>query len=153
MSALTRTGSRSLFPRHPFTSLSREIDDLLSRFSEGWESDWPMLQRVPSLDLVESNGNLEVKMDVPGMKPEEIDIEVMGDTLTITGKHEEEKKEEDKEKRYHRIERRSGSFQRAVTLPCAVKEGEVSAEYKEGVLTVTLPKTDEAKSRHIEIKS
>jgi HSP20 family protein len=137
----------------PFSLLSREIDDLLSRFGESWDGDWPLAERNPSLDLSETNGNFEVKIDVPGMTAEEIDIEVTGDTLTITGKHEEEKAEEDKEKKYHRVERRCGSFQRRVALPCPVKDSEVTAEYQDGVITIQLPKTEEAKSHRVAIKS
>lgn len=156
MSALTRKGTnglRSFFPAHPFGLLSQEIDDLLGRFSEGWEGEWPVSQRMPSMDLTESNGSLEVKMDVPGMSPEEIEIEVTGDVLTVTGKHEEETNEEDKDRKVHRVERRTGSFRRSVTLPCAVKEGDVAAEYQDGVLTISLPKTDAAKSHRIPIKT
>lgn len=156
MSALTRSGARglrNLLPAHPFSLFSHEFEDLLSRVGEGWDGDWPAVQRVPSLDLTESNGTFEAKLDVPGMSPDEIDIEVTGDTLTITGKHEEEKTEDDKEKKYHRVERRSGSFQRSVTLPCTVKEADVSAEYQDGVLTITLPKSEDAKSHRVAIKS
>lgn len=156
MSSLTRRGSRglpSLFGTHPLSALSREIDELLGRFGEGWESEWPVAQRMPTLDLTESNGSLEVKMDVPGMKPEDIEIQVTGDTLTISGQHEEEKTEEDKEKKFHRVERRTGSFQRSVTLPASVKEGDVTADYEDGVLTITLPKTEAEKTHRVTIKS
>jgi len=138
---------------HPFGLLTREIDDLLGRFGESWDGDWPVAEAIPSLDLSETNGNFEVKVDVPGMTAEEIDIEVTGDTLTITGKHEEEKTEEDKETKFHRVERRCGSFQRRVTLPSPVKDAGVTAEYQDGVLTIQLPKTEEAKSRRVAIKS
>jgi HSP20 family protein len=90
-------------------------------------------------------------VDVPGMKPEEIDIEVIGKTVRIRGEHKEEK--EEKGRTFHRIERRSGSVFRSVVLPCAVKEDRVAAEYKDGVLKVTLPKSEEAKSHKIKIKA
>lgn len=156
MSALTRSGARglrNLIPAHPFSLLSHEIDDLINRFGESWGEDWPMSEHVPSLDLSESNGLLEAKLDVPGMSPDEIDIEVTGDTLTISGKHEEEKTEEDKNKKYHRVERRSGSFRRSVALPCSVKEADVEAEYQDDVLTITLPKTEDSKSHRVAINS
>ena len=156
MSTLTRRGSRglpSLFGAHPFGALSSEIDELLGRFGEGWESEWPVAQRMPSLDLTESNGSLEVKMDVPGMKPEDIEIHVTGDTLTVSGRHEEEKKEEDEEKKFHRVERRTGSFQRSVTLPAPVRETDVTADYQDGVLTITLPKTETEKTHRVAIKT
>jgi len=156
MSGLTRSGARglrNLIPAHPFSLLSHEIDELINRFGEGWDGEWPLGEHAPSLDLTECNGTLEAKLDVPGMSAEEIDIEVTGDTLTITGKHEEEKKEEDKEKKYHRVERRSGSFRRTVALPCSVKEADVAAEYQDGVLTITLPKTEDARSHRVAINS
>jgi HSP20 family protein len=89
-------------------------------------------------------------MDLPGIKPEEIDIQLSNNVLTISGQREESKQE--KGETFHRVERRSGSFSRSVTLPCAVAEDRVDARYTDGVLSVTLPKTDEAKSRKIKIK-
>ncbi len=155
MSALTRSLSRGLRPitsASPFRMLSEEIDDLLSRFGESWDGgEWSIARRAPSLDLSESDGTLEVTMDVPGMNADEIDIEVTGDTLSISGEHEEEKKEEGK--RYHRVERRRGAFQRSVALPCSVNDAEVSAEYKDGVLTITLPKTEAARSHKVSIRT
>ncbi len=157
MSTLTRNSPKALrnaVPANPFSLLTLEFEDLLGRFSKAWDgSEWPVMQRVPSLDLSETNGTLEAKLDVPGMTAEEIDIEVSGDTLTITGKHNEETREEDKDKRYHRVERRSGSFQRSVALPCCVKDAEVTAEYQNGVLRITLPKTEEAKGHKVAIKT
>jgi HSP20 family protein len=156
MSSLTRRESRglpSLFGAHPFGALSREIDELLGHFGEEWGSEWPVAQRMPSLDLAESDESLEVKMDIPGMKPEDIEIHVTGDTLTVSGRHTEEKKDENKEKKLHRVERRTGSFQRSVTLPVPVREADVTAEYQHGVLTITLPKTEPEKTHRVAIKS
>ena len=90
-------------------------------------------------------------MDIPGMEAKDIDIQVNGHLLTISGERKEEK--EEKGKTYHRIERRSGSFSRSVTLPCPVKEEAVDAQYKNGILMVKLPKAEEAKSKKIAVKS
>jgi HSP20 family protein len=90
-------------------------------------------------------------MDAPGMKPEEIEIEVAGDTVHIHGEHKEVK--EEKGRKYHRTERRMGSFSRMLELPYDVKEDKVAAEYKDGVLRVTLPKAEAAKTRRVTVKA
>ena len=106
---------------------------------------------VPSLDLSETPSTVEVRMDVPGMKPEEIDIQLANGVLTISGERKEEK--EEKGKTFHRVERRYGSFSRSVTVPATVTEDKVDAQYHDGVLTITLQKTEEAKARKIKIKT
>jgi HSP20 family protein len=106
---------------------------------------------LPSLDLSETSDAVQVRMDVPGVKPADLDIQINGNVLTITGKREEEK--EEKNRTFHRVERSSGSFSRTVTLPCPVDEGKVDAQYKDGILTVAMPKTAEAKARKIQVKS
>jgi HSP20 family protein len=106
---------------------------------------------VPSLDLSENPNTIEVRMDLPGLKPEEIDIQLANGVLTISGDRKEEK--EEKGKTFHRVERRHGSFSRSVTLPSAVAEDKVDAQYHDGVLTIALQKTDEAKSRKIKVKT
>jgi len=106
---------------------------------------------LPSLDLVETDTALEVRMDVPGVKPEDIDVQLSGNLLTIAGKRSEEKEENGKT--YHRVERSYGSFSRSLTLPCNVKDEKVDAKIEEGVLRVTLQKTDDAKTRKIKVQS
>lgn len=143
-------GLTSWFSRDPFRTLRDEMDSMLSRYATDWEGGWLAGERVPSIDLSESDESLEVKMDLPGIKPEEIDIEVTGDTLRIRGERKEEK--EEKGKTYHRIERRSGSFSRSLRLPCTVKEDKVAAEYHDGVLSIMLPKTKEAMTHKVKVK-
>jgi HSP20 family protein len=101
------------------------------------------------LDLSETDQTFEVRLDVPGVNPKEIDIQLNANMLTISGERSEEK--EEKGKTYHFVERSFGSFSRSVSLPSPVKEDAIEARYKDGVLTVTLPKTEEAKSRKIAI--
>jgi HSP20 family protein len=144
-------GLAPLFGREPFRSLQQEMDDLLGRFSADWDGEWLRGAMVPSVDLSETDGSLQVRMDLPGVKPEEIQVEVIGNTLRVHGERKEEK--EEKGKTYHRVERRSGSFARAITLPCAVKDDKVNAECHEGVLTITLPKTEVAKPHKVTVKS
>lgn len=140
-----------LFGRDPFASLQQEMDQLLSRFKTDWNGDWPAGVIAPSVDLSETDDALQLRMDVPGMKSEEINIELAGNTIRISGEHKEEK--EEKGKTFHRLERRSGSFARALALPAAVKEDKITAECNDGVLTITLPKTETAKTRKIPVKS
>ena len=148
----TLTPRGSVLPtlwREPRRGMLDEFEQMMSRLwgegDEGWFS------AVPSIDLSESPTAVEAKIDLPGVKPEEIDIQLNGNVLTISGHREEEKQE--KEKTFHRLERRSGDFSRSFTLPCPVEEDEVAAEHRDGVLTITLPKTEEAKTRKIQVKS
>jgi HSP20 family protein len=135
------------FRPDPFGTFRDEVNDLFNRFSGEFDGE---LAELPSMDLAETDSQIEVKMDVPGYKPEEINVEVQGDTLVVTGEHKEEK--EEKGKTFHRIERRSGSIKRSVTLPCAVEVGKINAECKDGVLAVTLPKAEKTNSRKIPVK-
>ncbi len=144
-------GLAPLFSHEPFHTLQEEMDDLIGRFSADWNGEWLRGVMVPSIDVTESDNSLEVRMDVPGVKSDEINIEVTGNTLRVSGERKEEK--EEKGKTYHRVERRSGSFARSLTLPCAVRDDKVSAESHEGVLTITLPKTEESKTHKVKVKS
>lgn len=136
--------------RDPFGSLREEVNDLFSRFVGEFDGGEMAEFELPSMDLAETDNQIELKMDVPGFKPDEINVEVQGDMLVVTGDHKEEK--EEKGKTFHRVERRSGSIRRSVTLPCSVKESEVNAQCKDGVLTVTLPKAEKTNSRKIPVK-
>lgn len=140
---------RPFFGREPLRSLREEMDDLINRFASDWDTGWLSREFAPSMDLSESEGAVEVSMDLPGVKPDEITVEVSGNTLRIHGERKEEK--EEKKKSYHRVERRTGSFSRSVTLPCSVDENKVDANYRDGVLTVTLPKTEEAKTHKVKV--
>jgi HSP20 family protein len=132
-------------------SIREEMEELFSRAFGEEGGPWSAERIVPSLDLAESDAAIEVRVDIPGMDAKDIDIQVNGNLLTISGERKEEK--EEKGKTYHRIERRCGSFSRTVTLPAPVKEDAVDAQYKNGILTVKLPKTEEAKSKKITVKS
>ncbi len=104
-----------------------------------------------ALDVHESDDALTVKASIPGVKPEDIDISITGDTLTVKGETREEK--EEKSGNYHLRERRYGAFQRSVSLPTLVKADKASAEFENGVLTLTLPKAEEVKPKSIKIKT
>jgi HSP20 family protein len=131
-----------------------ELDDLFENFF-GTPFTWPQVteDNLPRLDLSETDDALEVVTDVPGFKPNEIDIEVGDGFLTVSGKHAEESEQKPEGGRqFHRIERRSGSFTRSVRLPAVVDESKIDAEVHDGVLNIRLPKAPEAKRRKIAVK-
>ena len=103
----------------------------------------------PAIDVFDSKENVMVKADIPGMKKEDIDISVHGDTLTIKG--EKRSETETKDKGYVKTERFYGSFNRAIVLPSEVDTEKVKASYKEGVLEITLPKKEGAKPKQIKV--
>ena len=103
----------------------------------------------PALDVYDSKNDIIVKADIPGMKKDEIDISVHGDTLVIKGEKKQEK--EIKEKDFVRTERFYGSFNRAMHLPSSVEADKVSASYKNGVLELVLPKKEEDKPKQLKI--
>ena len=119
----------------PFNDLARTTN-LLS----GWS---------PAVDLYEDKDDFIVRAELPGMKKEDIEISLHEGALTISGERKSEEKFEDGE--VHRTERFFGKFHRSFTLPKAVDGDKVKAAYKDGILTVTLPKTEEAKPKHIEV--
>jgi HSP20 family protein len=127
------------------------MEQLVSRAFGEDVALWPSERILPSLDLAETAASVEVRMDIPGMEAKDIDIQVNGNLLTISGERKEE--HEEKGKTFHRVERRVGSFSRTVTLPCPVREEVVDAQYKSGILTVKLPKTEEAKAKKITVKT
>lgn len=104
------------------------------------------------MDVSETENDIEVRMDLPGVKPEDVDITVENNMLTIRGQRSEEKELHDKNRQFHSIERRFGSFSRSVALPMSVKEGDAVAEFNEGVLRVVLPKSEEVKPKKINVK-
>jgi HSP20 family protein len=135
----------------PLGNLREEMEQLVSRAFGEDVALWPSERILPSLDLAETAASVEVRMDIPGMEAKDIDIQVNGNLLTISGERKEE--HEEKGKTFHRVERRVGSFSRTVTLPCPVREEAVDAQYKSGILTVKLPKTEEAKAKKITVKT
>lgn len=104
-----------------------------------------------AVDMYETENEVVVKATVPGVKPEDIDVSVVGDTLTIKGETKEEENVE--RQNYIRRERRYGRFSRTLSLPSHVNTSKAEAEFEDGVLTLTLPKAEEAKAKTITVKS
>jgi len=140
----------------PFREVSRlrsEMDRLWDEyFGSGRRALQPMEEAwLPAVDVSESEDKITVKAEIPGMEAKDIDISMSGDTLIIKGEKKTER--EEKEENYHVVERSYGSFRRAVRLPASVDADKVEATYKNGVLTVILPKKEEVKPKAIEIKA
>ena len=105
---------------------------------------------LPEVNMVETEKALEATVELPGMKPEEVKVEIREGALWITGEKKEEK--EEKGKTFHRIERRAGMFRRVFPLPVEVMEEKVDARFAEGVLKITLPKAEKVAPKHIDVK-
>ena len=105
-----------------------------------------------AVDVRETAEGFEVMASVPGVAPEDVDITVLGDTLHIRGERREEREEREDGGRWLVRERRFGAFERAIGLPAAVRADAAEAQFKDGVLTITLPKAEEAKPRSIPVR-
>jgi HSP20 family protein len=104
---------------------------------------------VPAVDIYENEHNITLKLEVPGVNQNDIDVRLENNTLTVRGERKFET--EEKEENFHRIERRYGSFSRSFTLPSSVDPENVKAEYKDGVLNIELAKRAEAKPKQIKV--
>jgi HSP20 family protein len=119
-------------PFSDFAELRHRLDQAFRDIADGAQHGW-----APSVDVVRKEGELVLRADLPGIKPEEVKIEVEDNVLTVSGEHREER--EEKEEHYVRRERRYGSFSRSMVLPKGVQADEIDARCKEGVLEVTVP--------------
>ncbi len=134
----------------PFREMERMMDDM-------WQG-WPGLFRrtpmegmtwMPSIDVYDQDDSIVVKAEIPGMKKEDINVSVMGDTLTISGERKTENNV--KEENYFRSEMSYGKFSRMITLPSEVDAGKVKATYENGILEINAPKVESAKAKKVEI--
>ncbi len=143
----------------PFFTLWNEVDRIFDDFARGFDlkpvrsMEARMGVFTPALDVKEGEKEFIVTAELPGMEEKDIDVSIMGDRLTISGEKKEEK--EEKKKNYYRMERSFGSFSRVIPLPEGIDSDKAQAEFKKGVLTVTLPKTKEAQAagKKVQIKS
>ncbi len=130
------------FWRRPFPSLLRR--------DRWWPTEAGLMTRIPPVDVYEEKDEIIAKVELPGFAKEDVTVQVMDSTVTIKGekKREEEVKEED----YYSCERSFGSFTRSLDLPTEVKTEQVKASFKNGVLEIRMPKTEEAKQKATTIK-
>jgi HSP20 family protein len=140
---------RERFPA-TFPRFENEMEDLVERFF-GPGDDWGLTRFAPALNVSETEEAYEVSVELPGMKAEEVEVELKEGNLWISGEKKEEK--EEKGKAYHRMERRHGEFRRMIRLPGTVDEGKVEAKFADGVLTIHVPKTEEVKPKRIPVQA
>jgi HSP20 family protein len=130
--------------------MNRLFDESYRGRSAGSEEDWALGGAwAPAVDIYERDGNLVLKAELPGLDPKDVDIRVENNVLTLRGQRKFEN--EVKRESFHRVERSYGSFSRSFTLPSTVDTDKVKADFKDGVLQVTLPTREEAKPKQIAI--
>ncbi len=137
-----------LIPHAGFDSVGRMLRDVDSVFGRFWEPDAGDFK--PSVDIKETDDQLLVNAEVPGLAPEDLEVTLTGDVLTIKGEKRQESERE--ESGYHLVERRYGSFQRSFKLPAEVDREKLKASHRDGVLTVTLPKAAKPAPTQVEVK-
>jgi HSP20 family protein len=146
-------------PRRELERLERRMQHFFDRFfDEGslssWEWERPFRKLEgwePAIESHVENGNLVVKADLPGIDPKEISISVTGNRLTIEGERKEEEKKEEKDYVYHELS--YGKFSRTMELPAGVDADKVKADYKDGVLKITMPAPKELAAKKIQIEA
>jgi HSP20 family protein len=145
-----------LMNTHPFKDIEKvrsEMDRLVDTFLFGVPQKgdfWEEAEWLPAVDVAETKNEVVVNVEAPGMDPREFDISLSKGTLIIKGEKRQEKLEQ--EENYHLVERRHGAFVRSILLPQEVESDKISASYKNGVLNITLPKSEEAKKKEVKIK-
>ncbi|HET6272190.1 MAG TPA: Hsp20/alpha crystallin family protein [Bacteroidota bacterium] len=134
-------------------NMQREINKMFNGFFRGdTQDDGSLVPSVwtPAVDVAEHENQYVVKVELPGVTKDDVKITMQENVLTIRGEKKQET--ETKDSNFHRVERSYGSFQRSFSLPTHVKNEKIEASYKDGILTVTLPKAEEAKPKQIEVK-
>jgi HSP20 family protein len=133
-------------PFREMTQVQNQFNRLVDQVWGGRQESW-----LPAVDVFDKKDAVVLKAELAGMDPDDIEIEVEDNVLTIKGERKFEEEVEDE--RYYRVERRFGSFQRSLALPQGVKANEIQAGYDDGILTVTVPKAEEEKPQRIEVKA
>jgi HSP20 family protein len=141
-------------PMRDMVTLRDAMDRLFDEaFTRPWglTSDNGRGMGMPAVDMYQTDDDVVVKTSIPGIKPEDVQISVTGDTLTIKGDLKEAS--DNKQKAYHIREQRWGSFERTLALPIDVKADKATADFENGILTITLPKAEEVKPKTITVKA
>ena len=132
-------------PELYFDSIHQELDNFLryTFFTHSFGHPLNVIKNTilrPAIEVIQCNDNYKVKVQLPGVKKDEIDVELDNDFMTITAETREEKKEEEKNRRYHTSEFRYGKYQRTISFDQPIKTEDATAKYKDGVLTIIIPK-------------
>ena len=141
----TRRPMRNLFNLH--NQMEKVFSDIFA--SHGSETDMEETSWMPTVDISETENGFEIRAELPGVQESDVSVSVTDNLLTIKGEKHQEAETDDKN--YHRVERRYGSFQRSFTLPRHIQTDAIKAEFKDGVLTLEIPKAEAAKPTEVPI--
>jgi len=137
-------------PWHEMSSLQSQLNHLFDdAFTSEKLGEWSNLSKVPAAELTESDDALHLKLEVPGMEAKDLDIQVMADRVAIAGERKSETKSEEDGRT--RSEFRYGKFQRVIPLPARIQNNLVTADYKDGILNLTLPKSEAEKNKVVKV--
>lgn len=135
--------------RDPFFSLRREMDRMFDDFVRGWpmsESAGATGFMAPRVDVVETEKGLEITAELPGIEEKDIELDLADDVLTLKAERSREREESDENRRYHVVERAQGTFMRQFAIPFEADADKVEANFKNGVLNITVPRSKEAQT-------
>ena len=137
-------------PWQEMSSLQRQLNRLFddALIPESW-GDFSNLSKIPAAELTETDDALHLKLEVPGMEAKDLDIQVMADRVAISGERKSETKSEEDGRT--RSEFRYGKFSRVIPLPARIQNTNVTADYKDGILNLTLPKSEEEKNKVVKV--
>lgn len=136
-------------PRRDMLRIQDEMNRLFNNFVRSTEADREQTMWSPQVDIFESDDEISVTVEIPGMEKEDVTVSIQDNVLTLKG--EKKQDTESKDKNFHRVERAYGSFERSFSLPSTIQTDRVKATAKDGVLTIALPKAEEAKPKEIAI--
>lgn len=143
-------------PMRDLLNFEREVSRIINNFERTFENGSSLPEEFenavwsPLSDIYEDKDNFKIKLDLPGMKKEDVKINMENNMLSISGERKQEKETDNS--KYHRVERVYGKFYRSFTLPEFIEHEKIDAEFKDGQLTVTIPKSEKAKPKQLEIK-
>lgn len=141
---------RPVFEMSPFREIERFFEDVRRRAFWPWAEFAMEPIGAPSVDIYEEGEDIVLKAEIPGIKKEELDVNITDNTVTISGEKKKEEKVEKKD--YYRVERSYGSFSRSIPLPAEVQTDKSTAKFKDGILEIRIPKTEEAKKKKRRLK-
>lgn len=144
-------------PFRELSSMRKQMDRLFEDMLTVNDDNWMGLHNMggmwtPAVEIEEKDKELILKAAIPGIDVKDLEVEVSEDRVTISGEHKEEKSTEDKDKNYFHSEFHYGKFQRIIPLPVAIKTEEIKSDFEKGVLTLTLPKVEDAPKKSVKVK-
>ncbi len=143
-------------PLRELSAMRKQMDRLFEDMLSVRDSDWMGLHSIggmwtPAVELKETDKELVLKAEIPGIDVKDLEVEVGEDRVTISGEHQEQESTEDKDKNYFHSEFHYGKFERVVPLPMAIKMDDIKSDFKQGVLTLTLPKLQDEPKKSVKV--